>query len=310
MKSVATLLALSALAAPTAQARPVTITSATAKSEFPAQGSVSYVAKNAYDGKVATAWTEGDESGSGMGQYVEFFFEGEVTLNQLRIWNGSWASYDLWNRQNRIKDLEITFSDGSKQKFTLTDDMVAETITLEPVKTSSARLTIKSVHNGTTFTDTPIAEVVFFDTSPSTDVPVDSWSSSSVYPADADGNYEPINVADTVKDTMWCEGSQQGDGVGEWIEADFGGTSKVSSFSLINGNGGDMKYWMKANRASKATLSFSDGSTQAVDIKNSFMPQTVSISPVSTSSVRITFSEVDKGKEYNDLCISELSFHQ
>ncbi len=308
MKSAAALLALSALAAPAAQAKPVTISSASAKSEFPAQGTVTYAAKNVYDGKVATSWTEGDESSSGMGQYVEVFFEGEPTLNQLRIWNGSWASYDLWNRQNRVKDLEITFSDGSKQKFTLTDDMVAETLALEPVKTASARLTIKSVYSGTTFTDTPISEVVFFDTSPPAYVPVERWSASSVYPADADGNYEPINMADTVKDTMWCEGSQQGDGVGEWIEADFGGTARVSSLSLINGNGGDMKYWMKANRASEATLSFSDGSTQTVAIKNSFMPQIVSFSPVSTRSVRVTFSAVDRGKEYNDLCISELSF--
>ena len=304
------LLTLAGLMSAPADAAPVKVSSASAKSEFPSQEGVNYYAKNAADGKVASVWTEGDEAGSGMGHFVEFSFEKEVELNQLRIWNGSWASYDLWNRQNRVKEMELTFSDGSKQKFTLADEMKAETVDIKPVKTSSVRITIKSVHNGTTFTDTPISEVVFYDSSRSSDIPVGSWSTSSTYPADADGNYEPANLTDTVKDTMWCEGSQQGDGAGEWLEANLGGNYTVKSVSLINGNGGDMKYWMKANRVTKATLAFSDGSSQTIDIKNSFMEQTVSITPVSTSSVRVTFGEISKGKEYNDLCLSELRFQQ
>jgi len=311
MKTTAAIALLAGLlAAPTADAAPVKVSSASAKSEFPSQEGVNYYAKNAADGKVASVWTEGDEAGSGLGHFVEFSFAGEVELNQLRIWNGSWASYDLWNRQNRVKEMELTFSDGSKQKFALTDEMAAETVDIKPVKTSSVRVTIKSVYNGSTFSDTPISEIVFYDTSRSADIPVSGWSSSSVYPADADGNYEPGNLTDSVKDTMWCEGSQQGDGAGEWLEANLGGSYTVKSLSLINGNGGDMKYWMKANRVTKATLAFSDGSSQTVDIKNSFMIQTVAISPVTTSSVRVTFGEISKGKEFNDLCLSELTFQQ
>lgn len=310
MMTLAALTAVFAALAPTADAAPVKVSSATAKSEFPSQDGVNYYAKNATDGKVASVWTEGDEAGSGMGHFVEFSFAGEVELNQFRIWNGSWASYDLWNRQNRIKEVELTFSDDSKQKFTLTDEMKAELIDLKPVKTSSVRVTIKSVYNGTTFTDTPISEMVFYDSSRSAQVPVASWTSSSVYPADADGNYEPANLTDTIKDTMWCEGSQQGDGNGEWLEANLGGSFTVKSLSLINGNGGDMQYWMKANRVTSATLAFSDGSTQNIAIKNSFMAQTIDITPVTTSKVKITFNEISKGKEYNDLCLSELSFNQ
>jgi hypothetical protein len=65
---------------------------------------------------------------------------------------------------------------------------------------------------------------------------------------------------------------------------------------------------MNSNRATKATLTFSDGSTHAVVIKNSASLQKVEFPSKTTSSVRVTFTEVYRGKEYNDLCISELYF--
>ncbi len=305
------LLALAALLAPTADAAPLKPAMVTAKSEYPPQNGVTYVAGNAADGKASTPWTEGDEAGSGLGQFIEYDFGQDVDISSFQIWNGSWASYDLWSRQNRVKELELTFSDGSKQKFELGDEMVSQVVRLDkPVKTSTVRATIKSVHNGTTFTDTPISELIFHDDRRGDFIPVTGWSASSVYPADADGNYEPVNLEDTLKDTMWCEGNKDGDGTGEWLKADFGGPYTVSAIDLINGNGGDMKYWMKANRVTAVTLSFSDGSTQRVEVKNSFLAQTISISPVQTSSVKVSFDEVAAGKEFNDLCLSELRFKE
>jgi hypothetical protein len=65
---------------------------------------------------------------------------------------------------------------------------------------------------------------------------------------------------------------------------------------------------MKGNRVTSATLTFSDGATETVAIKNSMMCQTVTFPSHQTSSVRVTVTEVSKGKEYNDLCISEARF--
>ena len=67
-------------------------------------------------------------------------------------------------------------------------------------------------------------------------------------------------------------------------------------------------YFMKGNRATEMTLSFSDGSTQTVAVKGSPSLQTIAISPVSTSAVRMTFTAVQTGKEFNDLCIAEAVF--
>ncbi|MED5374515.1 MAG: hypothetical protein VX899_26095 [Myxococcota bacterium] len=286
----------------------VKIVGATSSSIYPEGDGVRYTPEQSYDHKVSANWTEGDESGSGLGEWVQVDFDGETNLTAFRIWNGTFTSYDMWNRSNRIKDLEIEFSDGSKQTFTLTDEMKSEYIELKPVKASWAKLRIKSVYSGTTFTDTAVSEVVFYDDADSGEATVKSWKASSVYAADADGNYEPTNMQDTAVDTMWCEGDKAGDGVGEWVEATFDAPTQISSLKLVNGNGYNIMYAMKGNLATELTLTFSDGSTQTVAVKPSGIPQSVSFQPVTTSSVKVQVNTIRKGKEFNDLCFSELHF--
>ena len=82
----------------------------------------------------------------------------------------------------------------------------------------------------------------------------------------------------------------------------------VSKLRIVNGNGYSPAYCLKANRASKGTLKFSDGSTHSVDIKTLCLPQTITFPETSTSKVRLTFDEIKAGSEFNDLCISEAAF--
>jgi len=134
------------------------------------------------------------------------------------------------------------------------------------------------------------------------------FGASTTLAADNDGDYEPKNVSDGIVDSMWCEGSSDGDGAGEWLEFDFGTARAVSSMSMVNGIGTSLPFWMKGNRATAATLTFSDGSTEEITIKNSMLPQTVSFPSHQTKSVKMMFTGIAKGKEYNDLCISEAYF--
>ncbi|MCB9761575.1 MAG: discoidin domain-containing protein [Alphaproteobacteria bacterium] len=281
----------------------------TATSTLPPGDGVTYYEKNLVDGKVSTVWVEGDTAGSGLGTFITIDLGGEQDLTGLRIWNGHYYSYDFWNRHNRVKDLEVTFSDGTSETFELKDEMSAELITFAKThKTTSLKLKIKGVHRGTTFNDTVISELQILDDQPSDYVAVASYKASSVYPADADGSYEPERVADGVMDTMWCENSKDGDGKGEWLEFDFGKPTSVSKLYLVNGNGYSPQYCLKANRAVKATLAFSDGSTQQIDLKTLCLPQTATFSPTSTSKVKVTFDEIKTGTDFNDLCISEARF--
>lgn len=276
--------------------------------EVDPSGTVSYAASNLIDAKASTVWVEG-EQGSGLGSWVEFDLGGSRTITGLRIWNGNWYTTDFWQRHNRVKNLTVRFSDGSEQDFTLADEQKPEEIHFKkPVTTSSVKLFIKGIYSGTTFNDTCLSEVQVLDPAPSDTIPVASVAASSVYPPDTDGSYEPVNVGDGLLDTMWCEGDEEGDGTGEWIEFDFGQPRTVSKFRLSNGNAYSFAFNMKGNRARSMQLSFSDGSTETVEVKPTMLPQVVSFPAHTTSKVKVTFTGVVRGMTYNDLCISEMNF--
>ncbi len=289
-------------------ARPVKIAGATASSTYPAQEGANYEAKNLKDSKQATAWFEGDD-GSGLGAWVELDLGGSQTVTGFRIWNGYWLTYDMWQRNNRVKTLDVETGDGQEFSFELTDEMKPEEIHFpSKVTTDTLKFRIKGIHKGNTFNDTAISEIQVLDDKPSEFVGVSAFEASSTYPEDSDGDYEADNLADGIVDSMWCEGDKEGDGTGQWVQESFGSATSVSQLVIYNGNAFSFGSFMKANSATAATLTFSDGSTAAIAIKPSMMKQTISFPAHTTSSVRITFDTVRKGKEFNDLCISEAVF--
>jgi hypothetical protein len=302
------LLATSALAA---VVKPAAVE---ASSTLAAAEGVTYDAKHLLDSKQSTVWVEGVEGASGIGTTVTLSFLAPTTVAAIRIWNGNWYTQDFWIRHNRVKEVEIAFSDGSKETVTLKDEKVPELVTFaKPVTTTSVRLRIKSIYRGSTFNDTVISEIQLLDGRPDSIVKVKSWKDSTHLPEDGDGSYEPPNMWDGVLDSMWCE-SAEGDGTGEWVEFDFGSPQQISKVRLVNGNAYDLMWWMKSNRVTQAELAFSDGSTQNIAVKNSIREQTIEFSPVRTRSVRFTVTGVKRGKEaandpsYDCVCISEAAF--
>jgi hypothetical protein len=257
------------------------------------------------DNKQGSAWIEG-EDGSGLGSWVELKLAEEARVTELRIWNGNWYTSDYWERFNRINELEVQFSDGSKQVFNLSDKQEVEIIRLDgPVVTSSVKLKAKSIYRGNTFNATGFSEIQVIDGNPDPFLQAQKMSSSSFHPESGDGNYLPGNVGDGIVDTMWCE-NDAGDGSGQWIEWALGSTTDVSAITLFNGNAFSFTEFMNFNRAKTATLSFSDGSTESLVLKPSPMAQEFSFSTRSTRKVRLSIGEVTVGKnEYNILCISE-----
>lgn len=284
--------------------------SANASSTYPATDSASYEAKNLFDGKQGTSWVEG-EDGSGLGSWVELDLGGTTDVSKIKLWGGDWYSSDYWARANRPKEIELTFSDGSTETWAIDDSQtIAVKEFAKPKSTSTIKFKVKGVHSGSTWHDTVISEIQVFEKGGGAEAVVREVTASTELPADTDGNYNASNIADGILDSMWCEGNADGDGAGESLEVQFGGATRVSKLHMVNGIGGSLPLWMKANRAASATLTFSDGSTEAITIKNSMMPQVISFGAKSTSSVKITFNEIKAGKEYNDLCISEARFSE
>lgn len=295
---------LSSIAA-AASIKPV---SATAASTYPTEGGVSYEADKVADGKLGTAWVEGDQGG-GLGSWVELQLGSPHTVHEVRVYAGMWSSGEYWKRGNRPKEIEVSYSDGTKDVFPLKDEMRVQTLLLpSPKETSVVRVRLKSIYNGTTWLDTGISEIQVFDAAAEAHTAVRSITASTTLAPDADATYDAINVSDGLADSMWCEGSKDGDGTGDYLDFQFGGSQKIGRLTLIDGIGGSMSLWMKANRATAASIAFSDGSKADIVVKNTMLPQTIEFPAVTTSSARITFTTVAKGKEFNDLCVSEAYF--
>lgn len=294
------------LLATTATAAPLKPTEITASSTYvPTEGTGNYSASRASDGKAATSWFEG-EPGSGLGGWIEADFGADTKVTQVKLWAGDWSTWDYWKRANRPKELELKFSDGSTQVITLKDEKVAQTFAIDGggKVTRSVRMKIKAIYDGSTWLDTGIAEFQFFGDA----LPTETATASSKAVEDGDGTYLASNAIDGLIDTMWCEGDK-GDGTGQWIEVNLGAPRSVSSVSLIDGMGSSMVLWMKANQATRLALTFSDGATETVSIdRPSFRSATYSFPAHTTSKVRVTVAAVKAGAEYNDTCISELSF--
>jgi hypothetical protein len=293
--------------APWAHAARLTTSGAEASTTYPPEGSNSYEATRVTDGKVSTSWIEGAD-GSGLGQWVRVTLPASTTVQKIKIWGGIWYSHTEWSRANRPRQIEVRWSDGSTDTFEMRDEMVAQEFALPTARTTTtAEIRIKSVYDGSAWFDTGISEIQLFDAAAGVEKVAREVVASTTLPADGDGNYDPANTQDGVNDTMWCEGSS-GDGANEWIEARFTGAQSVSKMHVVSGIGSSLALWMKANRATAATLTFSDGATETIAIRPTVMPQVIEFPAHTTSSVKVTFTTVVAGREYNDLCVSEARF--
>ena len=309
MKSVpvffAALATLTAIATP-AVAAPIKPVGVTASSTYVVtEGTGSYDPTRTADGKAATSWFEG-EAGSGLGAWIEYDLGAPTLVKQIKLWAGDWSTFDYWSRANRPKELELKFSDGTTQVVTLKNEKLAQSFAIDGggKTTTSVRIKVKAIYDGSTWLDTGLAEVQLFGDS----APALTATSSTVAVEDGDGNYAASNVIDGLSDTMWCEGDK-GSGAGQWIEVNLGASRSVSSLSLINGMGSSMVLWMKANQTTSLVLTFSDGATETVAIdRPSFRLASYTFPAHTTSKVRVTIAAVKAGAEFNDTCVSELSF--
>lgn len=295
-------LLLSTLAA---HAAPVAIASVTAKSSY-SVGGTTFPANNVKD-KKSKPWYEGDP-GNGVGSWIEVDLGGSKNVTKIGVFPGDWTSRDSWTRGNRPKELEVKWSDGTTQLWTLEDGWKMQALTLPSAKaTATIRLKVNGVYSGTTFPDTAISEILVWDDAADPNPSIQKVVSSTEFPSDADGSYFAHQAADGIVDTYWCEGNKTSDGVGETLDLQFDKPMPVSTMNICAGmcSFGNQQ---KGNIPTRVTLSYSDGGTQSVDLKVSPLPQAIPLTTHTTGSVKIRIDAVKKGTEFNDACISEVSF--
>lgn len=118
---------------------------------------------NAFDADDGTMWAEGVR-GNGIGEWIEITLDEAHKLNGIRIDNGSRTNSDLYEKHGRVKTIKVTFSDGSQRQYELKDDFYepCQVNFINPVRTSSLKIEILDVYEGTTYQDTCITGICIF----------------------------------------------------------------------------------------------------------------------------------------------------
>ncbi|MCB9639540.1 MAG: hypothetical protein H6728_02880 [Myxococcales bacterium] len=128
---------------------------------------------------------------------------------------------------------------------------------------------------------------------------------ASSFQAQSVESYHPENVGDNKDLTAWGEGRKD-DGLGEWIQMMLPMPQQLNTISVSNGCRRPGERYILNNRVKTARLTFSNGSTQDISLKDTEAKQVVTFRPVRTSSIRLTILSIYKGKIGNLTCITEL----
>lgn len=114
------------------------------------------------DGDMTTAWVEGT-SGNGEGEIVTFTLNGTYMLSGFTINGGYQKNSDLYGKNSRPSQIELSLSDGTVESFAIADAEGKQEFKLsEPKAVTNISLKIVSVYAGWKYTDTAITEISFY----------------------------------------------------------------------------------------------------------------------------------------------------
>ena len=157
--------ASAAYAQRTQTATEIPFSSASASSELK-EGDITFRAGYAIDDKTKTdrprPWVEGVE-GSGIGETLTLRFDGKEWINMLSFRLGYARDQARYDKNNRPKELRVSFSDGTAYNCYFDDINAEQTIRFsETIITKYVKIEISDVFKGTTCDDTCIYQVRAF----------------------------------------------------------------------------------------------------------------------------------------------------
>ena len=138
-------------------------------SQLPTQGAnkFHYGARNLIDGSDNTAWVEGrSKSGdNGIGEWIVASWLGEKRIAGIRVKNGYAKSAKLFLKNNRIRNITATLSNGKQEVFSFTDSPDWQNIMFEQAHAATwIKLEITQINAGEKYSDTALNELrIVFD---------------------------------------------------------------------------------------------------------------------------------------------------
>ena len=121
-----------------------------------------YPVGNVRDNNPTTAWVEG-KSDNGVGEWIEFYFDLGKSISSIKIINGYGKNGAIYQANNRVKRIKISFCDNTSFITELEDgNLEPQKVMLPETKNvKNVKITILEVYNGTKYNDTCISEVSF-----------------------------------------------------------------------------------------------------------------------------------------------------
>ena len=259
------------------------------------------------DRRLSTWWAEGEQS-AGLGDWIEFSFPNERPLRRVIIHAGNWADHEAFLRNNRLKKIQLRFSDRSTKTVELPDKMEPVVVDLNPpVRTRSVRIVLKAVYPGTTFNNSGISQVRFIEEGPPPSAEDFQARASSRLKADASRTYDASNLLDGLVDTMWCEG-KDGPGIGETITFTRTSDAPLTMLSLLNGVAVSESTYQRNNRVKRLRVEAGEYARE-FDVKDRFgKVQHVLLPALTARRIKIRILAAYPGTEFDDTCISEIEW--
>lgn len=126
----------------------------TATSALAPDGGITYDPENMVDDDLSTAWNSDNSGSDGRGERLTFRFAEPVDLEAVQFVNGYAKSPDLYDKNHRVRELQIQ-TDTQSQRVTLLDTTDPQEIAFEFGFTSKVVLEILDVYPGSGLFDNP-----------------------------------------------------------------------------------------------------------------------------------------------------------
>ena len=136
--------------------------SASASSELPPNGRVTYWIGNTLDGDTRTAWNNHSAAdGSGVGETLTYRFSSPVQLVRIDLVNGYAKTAELRADNGRIQGVVIR-TDRRTLRATLSDTASRQRLDRDFGMTSKVTLRVTSIYPGARYTDLALTEIAFW----------------------------------------------------------------------------------------------------------------------------------------------------
>jgi hypothetical protein len=136
--------------------------SASASSELPPDGNVTYWIRNTLDGNPRTAWNSHSAvDGDGVGQTLTYRFSSPVHLVRIALVNGYAKTPELRTDNSRIRGVVIR-TDQHTVQASLTDTAARQRVDRDFGLTRKVTLQVTSIYPGARYTDLALTDIAFW----------------------------------------------------------------------------------------------------------------------------------------------------